>query len=158
MKKFIILFLLLLPVSIFADITTFQNFGSLKLTIPSPSINPADSKAAYMLATGIIPDDETITGNLYDANDNLVADRRVYAYSGGDKNIPFGDLVAGQQGYLSGELPENKWDIAEIRLWLKDRQKKDTNGNVSVDDPYYYDDKDTKETLLDKVKKDKEEK
>lgn len=157
MKKLItsFLFLLLLSTSVFADITTFQNFGSLKLTIPSPSINPADVKVTYMLATGVIPDDGTIVGNLYNANDNLVANKRVYAYSGGDKNIPFGDLTFGQQGYLSGEIPEDKWGITEIKLWLKDKQKKDKDGNVSVDDPYYYNDEDTKEDLLDKVKKEK---
>jgi len=153
MKKFIIVFLLLFPVSALADITTFQNFGNLKLTIPSPSINPADAEATYMLATGVIPDDGTVTGNLYDANDNLVACKRVYSFSGGNKDIPFNDLTVGQQGYLSGQTPESKWDIAEIKLWLVDRQVKDEVGNVSVDDPYYFSDKDTKETLLGKIEK-----
>ena len=158
MKKLIVIFLLLFsvsafPVSVFADITTFQNFGNLKLIISLPSVNPADAKATYMLATGAIPDDGTLTGNLYDANDNLVAQRRVYSYSGGSKDIPFSDLTAGQQGYLSGEAPVNKWDVAEIKLWLADRQAKDEAGNVSVNDPYHFTDKDTKETLLSKIGK-----
>lgn len=152
MKKLIALFILLFPAIAFSgDITTFQRFGNLNLTIPSPPTNQADSKATYMIATGIIPNDGTIVGDLYDKDDNLIAKRRVYAYSGGYKNIPFADLKEGQTGYLSGEVPEAKWDVAEIKLWMSDRQTKDEQGSVSLDDPYAYDEKDTKEQLLEKI-------
>ena len=153
MKKLIIIFLLLIPFTANAgDIATFQNFGNLKITLTSGPTNQSDATATYMIATGIIPDDGTIIGNLYDVNNNLVARKRVYAFSGGYKNIPFGDLSVGQQGYLSGQEPGDKWDVAEIKLWMDDRQTKDKDGLVSADDPYKYDKKDTKEQLLGKLK------
>ena len=153
MKKLLIIFLLLIPFTAFSgDITTFQNFGNLKLTILSPPTNQADAAAAYMIVTGIIPDDGTLVGNLYDADDNLIARKRVYAFSGGYKNIPFSDLSIGQQGYLSGKKPVDKWDIATIKLWMKDRQAKDEDGLVKDKDPYKYDENDTKKQLLDKLK------
>jgi len=152
MKKLVIILMLLFPAFAFSgDITTFQNFGSLKLTIPSPPTNQSDATATYMIATAIIPDDGTIIGDLYDADDNLIARKRVYAFSGGYKNIPFGDLNAGQQGYLSGQEPADKWEVATIKLWMDDRQTKDADGLVNVDDPYKYAEKDTKEDLLGKV-------
>jgi len=152
MKKLLTIIFLLIPFTAFGgDITTFQNFGSLKIAIPSPPSNPSDAKATYMIATGIIPDDGTITGNLYDANGNLVARKRVYAYSGANKDIPFLDLDAGKQGYLSGQTPEDKWAEPEIKLWLTDRQAKDEEGKVSVDDKYYFEDKATKAELLYKI-------
>jgi len=132
-------------------ISTFQNCGRLKLTISSPPANEADSKAAYFVATSIIPNDGTIIGDLYDAGDNLVARKRVYAYTGKSKNIPFSDLTDGQQGYLSGQRPAGTWEAETIKLWMSDRQKADGKGIVSVDDPYKYNEDDTVEQLLSKI-------
>jgi len=152
MKKLITILFLLIPFTVLAgDITTFQNFGNLKMPITKAPTNQADSKAAYMIATGIIPDDGTIKGNLYDKDGNLVARGRVYTYSGGYKNIPFADLDTGKQAYLSGQKPAETWGVAEIKLWVSDRQSKNEDGVVSVDDPYKYDEKDTKEDLLAKI-------
>ena len=135
-------------------ITTFQNFGKLKIPITSLPVNQADQNATYLIATGIIPQDNTIIGDLYDTDDNLVAKKRVYSYSGSHKNIPFADLVEGEKGYLSGQDPDTKWDIETIKLWLDDKQTKDEEGNVLVDDSYYYKENDSKEDLLKKVKRD----
>lgn len=132
-------------------LTTFQNFGNLKVTMLSAPLNPADTKAAYMIITGIIPDDNTLIGSLYDAEDNLIAHKRVYSYDGGNKNIPFADLNTGQQGYLSGAKPDDKWEVQTIKIWMTDRQAKDESGQVVKDDPYDFDDKDGKETLLGKI-------
>ena len=120
------------------EITTFKNFGKLKLAILTLPINQADAEAVYFVATGIIPNDGTIIGNLYDANDNIVARKRVYSYSGPNKNIPFDNLNKGQEGYLSGQRPDTTWRGEEIKLWMADRQQK-------------FDEKDTKEDLLSKV-------
>ena len=133
------------------SITTFQSFGSLQIPVTELPTNQADAQASYMLATGVIPDDGTIKGDLYDADDNLIARGRVYVYSGGYKNIPFADLDTGELGYLSGQEPKDTWEVATIKLWLDDRQTKDEAGLVSADDPYKYDEKATKEELLEKV-------
>ena len=86
-------------------ITTFQNSGKLKLDFTSIPANQADQLATYMIATGIIPDDGTIIGDLYDADDNLVAQGRVYCYSGINKNIPFADISEVNIDYLGGKEP-----------------------------------------------------
>ena len=149
MKKLITIFLLLIPFTAFSgDVATFQKHGNLKMTIASPPINQSDSKATYMVVTAIIPNDGTVKGDLYDAGDNLITRGRVYAYSGGYKNIPFNDLNDGQKGYLGGEKPADKWEVVTIKLWMSDRQVKNAEGLVSKDDPYTYGDKATKEELL----------
>ena len=132
-------------------ITTFQNFGKLKIPVTSMPINQADQKASYFLATGVIPQDNTIIGDLYDTDDNVIARKRVYAFAGSHKNIPFNDLVVGDEGYLSGKKPDTKWDIKTIKLWLDDRQTKDDEGSVSIDNPYAYAKDDSKEELLSKI-------
>ena len=129
----------------------FKNNGKLRIPLTEVPTNQSDQNATYMIATGIIPDDGTIIGDLYDANDNLVARKRVYSYEGGHKNIPFASLDAGKKGYLGGEKPTSKWETKTIKLWMGDRQVKDENGKISADDPYKYAEKDTKEQLLEKV-------
>ena len=129
----------------------FKNHGKLKIPLTEVPTNQHDQNATYMIATGIIPDDGTIIGDLYDANDNLVARKRVYSYEGGHKNIPFASLDAGKKGYLGGEKPDSKWEIKTIKLWMGDRQVKDEEGKISKDDPYKYDEKMSKAQLLEKV-------
>jgi hypothetical protein len=132
-------------------ITTFKNFGKLKIPVTELPVNQADKNAAYMIATGVIPSDETITGDLYDINDNLITTKRVYFYSGIRKNSPFISLDFGKEGYLSGEKPEDKWGLPEIKLWLSDRQTKDEAGIVVKDDLYAYKETDAKTVLLSKI-------
>ena len=152
MKKLLTILFLLIPFTAFGgDITTFQGFGKLKIDIPSAPTNPADSKATYMIVTAIIPGDNTIKGDLYDANDNLVARGRVYAFSGEYKNIPFAGLDTGKQAYLAGQEPKETWEVPEIKLWMEDRQVKDEAGLVKVDDAFKYDEKANKEDLLGKI-------
>ena len=129
----------------------FKNNGKLKIPLTEIPTNQHDQNATYMIATGIIPDDGTIIGDLYDADDNLVARKRVYSYEGGHKNIPFASLDAGKKGYLGGEKPDSKWLVDTIKLWLTDRQVKDDGGKALKDDPYGYEEKDTKAQLLEKV-------
>lgn len=151
MKK-LILFILLIPALCMAgEIATFRNHGELRINLTAVPTNQADKDATYILATGAIPDDGTIVGDLYDAEDNLIATKRVYSYSGTHKNIPASDLTAGQQGYLSGSEPDDKWDVPVIKTWLTDRQKKDELGAMVKGDPYEFTALDTKAALLLKV-------
>lgn len=129
---FIFLILIFTPLAFGGD-TTFKTHGKLRADITAVPVNQADSSAAYMIITGIIPGDGAIVGDLYDPDDNLVAKKRVYRYTGARKNSPFANLNEGQEGYLSGKPPGDKWAEKEIKLWLKDRQKKD-----GKDDPYYF--------------------
>jgi len=129
-------------------ITTFKNHGKLRIPITSLPVNQADKDAAYLISSGIIPQDGTIKGDLYDADDNLITRGRVYSYDG---IKPFTDLNEGQKGYLSGKEPETKWNTPEIKLWLSDRQKKDVEGQVVKDDPYSFKELDTKEVLLSRI-------
>lgn len=132
-------------------ITTFQKFGKLKTPITSTPVNQADQSASYFIATGIIPQDNTIVGDLYDATNKLVATKRVYSFAGVHKNIPFADLLEGEKGYLSGNVPDKAWEIKTIKLWLNDKQAKDEDGNVPKDDPFSYPEKATKGQLLELI-------
>jgi len=136
---------------------TFKNHGRLKLGISSPPNSLADSKATYMIATGVISGDKTIVGNLFDSEDNLIARKRVYCYQGQDRNIPFPNLGVGHTGYLSGERPALAWGPMIVRLWMHDRQTRDEDGNVKDDDPFYYEIKDTIAQLLDQIDRGKDE-
>ena len=132
----------------------FKDNGNLRIPITKIPANEADRKAAYMIATGIIPEDGTIRGDLYDAKDKLVAKRRVYRYKG-EKNAPFAEIAVDKVALLDGETPTESWTVDTIKLWLDDRAEleivedeegRDVDVWVSL-----YDSKDTKATLLEKV-------
>ena len=132
----------------------FKDNGNLRIPITEVPVNEADQKATYMIATGIIPEDGTIRGDLYDAKDKLVAKRRVYRYKG-EKNAPFAEVATDKESYLDGETPTESWTVDTIKLWLDDRAEleivedeegRDVDVWVSL-----YDSKDTKATLLEKV-------
>jgi len=132
----------------------FKDNGNLRIPITEVPVNEADQKATYMIATGIIPEDGTIRGDLYDAKDKLVAKRRVYRYKG-EKNAPFAEIAVDKVALLDGETPTELWTVDTIKLWLDDRAEleivedeegRDVDVWVSL-----YDSKDTKATLLEKV-------
>ena len=109
----------------------------MRIDFTKKPINPADRKASYIIVDKIIVADCTIRGDLYDDDDNLIAKRRVYAYEGGYKNMPFDDLHTGVISYLDGDEPADTWLVGTIRLWLDDRQVEGEDGIVSNDDHYY---------------------
>jgi len=120
----------------------FKDNGNLRIPITEIPVNEADQKAAYIIATGIIPEDGTIRGDLYDKDGNLVAKRRVYRYSG-DKNIPFADIAVDKVAYLDGELPTEVWTVDTIKLYLDKLETTEDEKVISV-----YDSKMTKADLL----------
>ena len=120
----------------------FKDNGNLRIPITKVPVNVADQKAAYMVVTGIIPEDGTIRGDLYDAKDKLIAKRRVYRYSG-DKNSPFADIAVDKVALLDGELPTITWTVDTIKLYLDKLETTEDEKVISV-----YDSKMTKADLL----------
>ena len=121
----------------------FKDNGNLRIPITEVPVNVADQKAAYMVVTGIIPEDGTIRGDLYDAKDKLIAKRRVYRYSGVNKNIPFADIAGDKVALLDGELPTEAWTVDTIKLYLDKLATTEDDKVISV-----YDSKMTKAELL----------
>lgn len=129
----------------------------MKRNITKLIVNEADGSTAYLKIGKIIHEDLTIICSLFDAGDNLIEGKRVYSFDGANKDLPIDDLLFDEIEFIEGKRPTVPWDIKLIRLWMSKRQNKDEHGSVSIDDPYYYDGEDTKQNLLDKIKKEKEE-
>ena len=51
-------------------------------------INQSDQSAVRIEIYDMNKNDKTVWARLYDKDDNLITDRRVYSYEGGYKNIP----------------------------------------------------------------------
>ena len=81
----------------------------MRIDLTETPSNPADQSAAYYVADWINTGDGTISGDLYDEDDNQVAHRRVYSYTGAGKNIPFADLSEAQIDHLTGEAVNPEW-------------------------------------------------
>jgi len=132
----IILFIAFFFGSVFAD--------GLTKNVTKTIVNEFDVKSNEVVITDINTGDQVITCDLYVDGKRIVT-KRIYSMS----KIPF-DFLAGEIKYLQGKVPDESWDIEPIRLWFKDRQTKDEDGNVSKDDPYYFDGRNTKTTLLER--------
>lgn len=119
----------------------------LSKNVTLPIINQADSRTTRIEIYDIHTGDKTVWARLYDKDDNLTEDKRVYAYDGEYKNIPvaLGDF---EVEFLDGEHPADKWDVTTIKLWLDGKQAKDEDGKVLPADPYYYTDSTDKADLL----------
>ena len=117
----------------------------LKKEITKKIVNEFDIKAAELVVTNINTEDEAVTVDLY-VNDKRIVTKRVYPLA----KIPF-EFLTGESEYIQGKEPDETWDIEPIKLWFIDKQTKDEDGNLSQDDPYYFDDKTTKTELLLKV-------
>jgi len=114
-------------------------------------INQADQDVKDVEIIRIIPEEDTVICRLFYKKDGGIEEKRVYRYKGATKNAIFDDLETDEIAYLEGTAPTNQWDIKLIRLYMDDKQSPDEDGNVSVDDPYYYTQNMTVEELLAKI-------
>jgi len=140
----------ILTILAFLLLATISYAGEVPKSVTLPIINQADQVTVRIEIYDINVEDKTIWCRLYDADDNMIEDKRVYAYEGSYKNIP-AVLFESEIEYLDGKQPADSWYIGTIKLWMKDRQTKDEGGNVSIEDPYYYKGDATKEELLNQI-------
>ena len=93
----------------------------MRIDLTETPVNTADRDAAYFVADWINIVDGTISGDLFDADGNQVARRRVYSYTGDRKKAPFADLSTAQIAYMIGGDPDKTWTAYLIGLWLDRR-------------------------------------
>lgn len=74
--------------------------------------------------------DQTVWAKLYDKDDNLIEDKRVYSFDGSYKNIPISDLLTDEIEYIDGQDPVKEWSTEVLRLWVF----KDLPEGSTVDD------------------------
>jgi len=122
---------------------------NLKKEVTKTIVNEFDKGITHIEITAISEEDQAIFCNLYNG-ETMMTQGRVYPF---DK-FPCEVLNHGEKELIKGKEPTDKWNVPEIKMWLDSKQKKDDDGKVIKPGPYIYLPDDTKDKLLEKVKKD----
>lgn len=105
----------------------------LDKTITGEIANQSDMAAVRIEIYDINTGDETIWARLYDRDDKLVTNKRVYSYVGDHMPVI---LLDSEIELIDGKEPAEWWDLKTMKLYMESKQGRDEDGNVLQDDPF----------------------